>query len=160
MYITRVCPEARIRETRRVIGDYILTQSDVQEARKFDDVIGKSCFPSGPKHVLATDANTTNGTLTVQSICKNPKDGGSNDIPYRCLVVKGLEDLLVAGKAISADRPSHCRFLQQTMVTGQAAGCAAAVAVREGWTPRELEDHVDVLQKELLKQNVILYGTH
>lgn len=160
MYITRICPEARIRETRRIMGDYVLTMEDVSEARKFDDVIGKSSFPSGPKHVLATDANTTNGTLTVQSVAHNPKDGGSNDIPYRCLVVKGLENILVAGKAISTDRPSHNRFLQQTIVTGQAAGCAAAVSVKEGITPRELEDHVKDLQKVLLKQGAILYGTY
>lgn len=130
IYISRICPEVRIRETRRVIGDYILTQEDVMEARKFEDVIGKSSFPSGPKHVLPSDANTTNGTLTVASVARHPKDGGSNDIPYRCLVVKGLENLLVAGKAISTDRPSHNRFLQQTMVTGQAAGCAAAICAR------------------------------
>ena len=143
-----------------MIGDYILSQEDVAEARKFKDVIGKSSFPSGPKHVLPTDANTTNGTLTVASVARHPKDGGSNDIPYRCLVVKGLERLLVAGKAISTDRPSHNRFLQQTMVTGQAAGCAAALCVKKGITPRELENSVDELQELLLKQGVILYGTH
>lgn len=160
IYITRVCPEARIRETRRVVGDYILQAEDVAEARKFEDVIGKSAFPSGPKHVLPSDANTTNGTLTVAAIARHPKDGGSNDIPYRCLVVKGLENILVAGKAISADRPSHNRFLQQTFVTGQAAGCAAAICAKKGMTPRELENSVGELQQLLIKQGAILYGTH
>lgn len=160
MYITRVCPEARIRETRRVVGDYILTAEDVAEARKFEDVIGKSSFPTGPKHVLPTDENTTNGTLTVASVARHPKDGGSNDIPYRTLVVKGLENILVAGKAISTDRPSHNRFLQQTMVTGQAAGCAAAICAGKGITPRRLEESVNELQDLLLKQGAILYGTH
>ena len=75
-------------------------------------------------------------------------------------MVKGLENLLVAGKAISTDRPSHHRFLQQTFVTGQAAGCAAALCAKERITPRQLEDNVEALQTLLQKQNVILYGTH
>ena len=159
IYLTRVCPEVRIRETRRVIGDYILVADDVAEARKFDDVIGKSAFPTGPKHVLPSSESLT-GTLTNANVARHPKDGGSNDIPYRCLVVKGLENLLVAGKAISTDRPSHNRFLQQTFVTGQAAGCAAALCAKKDITPRQLEDNVKELQDLLVKQNAILYGTH
>ena len=159
IYLTRLCPEVRIRETRRVVGDYILTADDVAEARKFKDVVGKSSFPSGPKHVLPS-AESLTGTLTNASVARHPKDGGSNDIPYRCLVVKGLENLLVAGKAISTDRPSHHRFLQQTFVTGQAAGCTAALCAKERITPRQLEDNVEALQTLLQKQNVILYGTH
>lgn len=160
MYLTRTCPEARIRETRRVIGDYILTAQDVADARKFDDVIGKSSFPAGAKHVLANHKDTVNGTLTAGSMSVRPKDGGSNDIPYRCLVVKGLENFLVAGKAISAERAAHCRFLQQTIVTGQAAGVAAALCARDGITPRELEKDVSELQRVLQAQGAILYGTH
>ena len=159
MYLTRLCPEVRIRETRRVIGDYILTAEDVAEARKFDDVIGKSSFPSGPKHVLPS-AESLTGTLTNATAARHPKDGGSNDIPYRCLVVKGIENLLVAGKAISTDRPSHNRFLQQTFVTGQAAGCAAAICAKKNITPRQLEENVKELQELLLEQKAILYGTH
>jgi hypothetical protein len=89
-----------------------------------------------------------------------PKDGGSCDIPYRCLVPKAIENLLVAGKAISTDRDSYKRFLQETMVTGQAVGVAAAVCAGKGITPRELEQDVSELQEILLKQGVILNGTH
>lgn len=151
-YITRICPEVRIRETRRVMGDYKLVQEDVKQARKFDDVIGKSAFSSGAKHAVGDAA------LALQHVVY-PKDGGSTDIPYRCLVVKGLENFLVAGKAISTDRPSHHRFLQETVVTGQAAGVAAALCVKNGMTPREMESDISELQKTLLKQGVILYGT-
>jgi hypothetical protein len=76
------------------------------------------------------------------------------------LVPKVIENLLVAGKAISTDRDSYARFLQITMVTGQAAGAAAAVCARKGITPRKLEQDVTELQNILLKQGVILYGTH
>src|SRR5690606_20537885 len=51
-YITRVCPEVRIREGRRIMGDYVLTGEDVVGERKFPDVIGKSAFPSGAVHVV------------------------------------------------------------------------------------------------------------
>jgi hypothetical protein len=152
-YLTRVCSELRIRESRRIIGDYILSKPDVAEARKFDDVIGKSSFASGAKHVA------TQETIAYEGVV-HPKDGGSYDIPYRCLVPTVIENMLVAGKAISTDRDSYARFLQLTMVTGQAAGVAAAVCTRKGITPRQLEADVSELQEILLKQGAILYGTH
>jgi hypothetical protein len=152
-YLTRMCQELRIRESRRIMGDYILGKQDVADARKFKDVIGKSSFSSGAKHVATTD------TISYQEIVY-PKDGGSYDIPYRCLVPQGIENLLVAGKAISTDRDSYKRFLQETMVTGQAAGVAAAVCARKGITPRQLESDVSELQAILLKQGAILYGTY
>jgi hypothetical protein len=151
-YITRICPELRIRETRRIVGDYVLTREDVAEGKKFDDVIGKSDFPAGGHHVAGKDTLATSVVF--------PKDGGSHDIPYRCLVPKNTENLLVAGKAISTDRDAYHRFLQQTMVTGQAAGTAAALCVKMGITPRQLEKDVKKLQDALLSQGVILTGTH
>jgi hypothetical protein len=152
-YLTRICSELRIRESRRIVGDYILRKKDVAEATKFKDVIGKSSFSSGAKHVATTE------TIAYVDIV-HPKDGGSFDIPYRCLVPQVIDNLLVGGKAISTDRDSYKRFLQETMVTGQAAGVAAAVCVRKGLTPRQLEQDVSELQEILLKQGAILYGTH
>ncbi|NLV30026.1 MAG: FAD-dependent oxidoreductase [Acidobacteria bacterium] len=152
-YLTRVCPELRIRESRRIVGDYVLCKRDVAEARKFPDVIGKSSFASGAKHVATAD------TISYEGIVY-PKDGGSYDIPYRCLVPRKVENLLVAGKAISTDRASYARFLQLTMVTGQAAGVAAALAARQGITPRRLEADVTELQRVLQQQGAILFGTH
>lgn len=152
-YLTRVCPELRIRESRRVTGDYRLVKQDVADARKFKDVIGKSGFSSGAKHVA--NLNTLGGVDIVQ-----PKDGGSVDLPYRILVPKVIDNLLVGGKAVSTDRDSYLRFLQITMVTGQAAGAAAAVCARRGVTPRRLEDDVTELQDVLVKQGAILHGTY
>jgi hypothetical protein len=71
-----------------------------------------------------------------------------------------IENLLVAGKAISTDRDSYKRFLQETMVTGQAAGVAAAICARKNLTPRQLEADVTELQTILQKQGAILFGTH
>jgi len=153
-YITRITPEIRVRESRRIMGDYILNSDDVVQARKFDDVIGKCAFPKGGHHTASVS------TLTLDANHEYPKDGGSHDIPYRCLVPKHVENLLVAGKPISTDRDAYQRFLMQTIVTGQAAGVAAALCVKSGITPRELEKDVKKLQEVLLQQGVILYGTH
>lgn len=153
-YITRVCPEARIRETRRIVCDYHITVDDVAEARKFKDVIGKSSFHSGAKHVVGVSV------AFGEDRVKFSKDGGSHDIPYRAMVPVGLENMLVAGKAIYTERPCHHRFLQETTVTGTAAGVAAAVSVKKGVTPRALENDMSEVQKILQKQGAILYGTH
>jgi hypothetical protein len=153
-YITRVCPELRIREGRRIMGDYVLTAEDVVGERKFKDGIGKSAFPAGAVHVVGP------GTLESMVPPQLLKSGGSHDIPYRCLVPREVENLLVAGKAISANRAVYQRFLMQTMVTGQAAGVAAALCARNGITPRRLELDVAELQRILVAQGAILTGTH
>jgi hypothetical protein len=153
-YITRVCSEMRIREGRRIMGDYALCGEDVIEERKFPDVIGKSAFPAGAVHVVGP------GTLGTMKPPDVPKNGGSHDIPYRCLVPRDIENLLVAGKAVSAHREAYQRFLMQTMVTGQAAGVAAALCAKNNITPRMLEADVSELQRILVEQGAILTGTH
>jgi len=153
-YITRICPEMRIREGRRIMGDYVLKGEDVIEERKFPDVIGKSAFPAGAVHVVGPG---THGTMKPPDV---PKHGGSHDIPYRCLVPREVENLLVAGKAVSAYREAYQRFLMQTMVTGQAAGVAAALCAKQNITPRMLEADVSELQRILVEQGAILTGTH
>lgn len=116
-----MCPEMRLREGPRVMGDYRLTRDDVSVGQEFPDVIGKSHFKAGAHHTV--DKNTI---AQVEKVC--PNDDGSYDIPYRCLVPKTVENLLVAGKCVSTDRDAYLRYLHQTMVTGQAAGVAAACA--------------------------------
>jgi hypothetical protein len=85
-----------------------------------------------------------------------PKNQGSYAIPYRVLVPKKIDNLLVAGKCVSTDRSAYLRYLQQTMVTGQAAGVAAALCVKGKKTPRELESDVTELQTILKSQGAIL----
>ena len=94
----------------------------------------------------------------MEKVC--PQDGGSYDIPYRCLVPLDVENMLVAGKHVSTDRDAYLRYLHQTMVTGQAAGAAAALCVKKGISPRKLEEDVSELQKILKEQGAILDGTH
>ena len=153
-YLTRITTYLRIRETRRIMGDYKLTLQDVFEARKFKDVIGKSVMTMGSHHTATID------TLTFVPGWRQIKDDGSYDLPYRMLVPQKVENLLVAGKMVSTERDCYLRFLPETMVTGQAAGVAAAVCVKKGVTPRQLEQDVSELQNILVKQGAILFGTH
>lgn len=153
-YIVRMCTELRLREGPRIVGEYVLTREDVANTRQFPDTIGKSSFPAGGYHVASTD------TLAVNEDEENLSfPNGSYDIPYRCLVPVKIDNLLAAGKCVSTDRPAYLRYLQQTMVTGQAAGVAAAICARRGITPRELVKDVSELQAVLLEQGAILFET-
>ena len=153
-YITKVCTELRLREGPRIVGDYVLCREDVAECRQFPDTIGKSSFKAGGYHV--TNVNTLNVNIDDPRMSW-PKDGGSYDIPYRCLVPKKVDNLLAAGKCVSTDRPAYLRYLHQTMVTGQAAGTAAGLCIQKGITPRELEKDVSQLQQMLLDQGAVLF---
>jgi hypothetical protein len=153
-YITRVCTELRLREGPRIVGDYVLTGEDVRECRQFSDTIGKSSFKAGGYHIA--NVNTLNVNVDDPQMLW-PKDGGSYDIPYRCLVPRTVDNFLAAGKCVSTDRPAYLRYLHQTMVTGQAAGTAAGLCVKKGVTPRELENSVGELQDKLVAAGAVLF---
>ena len=167
-YITKVCTEVRFREGPRIVGDYRLTRDDVEECKQFEDTIGKSSFKAGGYHVASMD--TLNHVAVTGTSLKDkekvvaqktdlayPEGGGSYDIPYRCLVPREIDNLLVAGKCVSTDRPSYLRYLHQTMVTGQAAGVAAGLCALRAKTPREMEQSVKEVQDVLQQQGAILY---
>ena len=111
-----IAPRIGIRETRRVMGEYVLTKEDVMQARKREDGIGKGAHEldvhgSGVKHVRSTI-----------------KDEGSYDIPYDCLVPRNVKNMFVAGRCFSSTRDAHssARVMGTCMAMGQAAGTAAA----------------------------------
>jgi len=151
-YITRVCTELRFREGPRIIGDYRYSREDVRNLSKFDDVIGMCHDNAGGYHVASTSTLQVNDPENERIA-----PAGSYSLPYRILVPKKIDNLLAAGKCVSADRASYLRYVHQTMVTGQAAGVAAALCARDGKTPRELEKDVSELQKILVDQGAILY---
>ncbi|MEM3703600.1 MAG: FAD-dependent oxidoreductase [Candidatus Bathyarchaeia archaeon] len=157
-YLTRLTFCVRGREGRHFIGDYQLTSDDVAEARKFPDVIAKSAMNTnigGPFHSCRYPAESMNIDPKVKKV--RVKNGGSYDIPYRCLVPKNVENLLLAGKCISVSEDFKRDCLPENMATGQAAGVAAAICAKKNITPRQLEQDVSVLQKILQQQGVILY---
>ncbi len=122
-----------VRETRRVCGEYKLTLDDYRHRRKFaDDIacnayyidihISKEFWEEGCQEGIDWDEQT----------CRY-EPGESYGIPYRCLLPRGLGNVLVAGRCISTDRAVHgsTRVMPVCFATGEAAGCAAAMAVRK-----------------------------
>jgi hypothetical protein len=107
-----------VRESRRIKGDYWLTREDVLAARKFPDAIARCGAPIEEHHA---------GGDTVWEYLP---EGETVDIPYRALLPQGLENLIVAGRCLSASHAAHAsiRSIGQCMAMGQAAGVAAALA--------------------------------
>ena len=109
-----------IREGRRIKGDYVFKVEDWLERRSFDDEIGRNSY--------YIDVHKQDAKRYARY-----KKGESHGIPYRCLTPKGLKNVLVAGRCISADYQSFgsVRVMPVCLVTGEAAGLAAALAYQQ-----------------------------
>jgi ribulose 1,5-bisphosphate synthetase/thiazole synthase len=118
-----------VRETRRIYGDYRLTREDVLGARKFEDGIGLCGAPIEDHNA----GKTTTWDYLPQ--------GQTVSIPYRTLLPRKIEGLLVAGRCFSATHDAHAsvRSMAQCMAMGQAAGTAAELCSKLKCTPRELQ---------------------
>lgn len=134
-----------VRETRHIEGLYEISDDDVNNGRKFEDTIGEVCFP-----VDIHDPET--GQATFHQIGGD----GAFDIPYRALVPKGVENVLVAGRCISVSSYAHgaTRNMAPCLVMGEAAGVAAAMAAEQGVGMPEL--NVRRMQDALEEQGVFL----
>jgi hypothetical protein len=134
-----------VRETRRILGDYRLTGEDVLTARKFDDAVARGSYP--------VDIHDPEGKGTV---LRRLPPHEAYDIPLRCLLPRGLDQVLTAGRCISGSHEAHSsyRVTPIAMATGHAAGACAALAARSGRIPREIP-HQEV-QRELLRQGASL----
>jgi hypothetical protein len=128
-HLAATAPLMGIRETRRIIGDYYLVADDLRNMRSFADEIGRNCYYVDV-HGKRQDANKTEPG--AEHFCFPP--GKSHGIPYRCLTPKGLKNVLVAGRCISTDRAAQgsTRVMPVCLVTGEAAGLAAALAAKAG----------------------------
>ncbi|NLZ38580.1 MAG: FAD-dependent oxidoreductase [Firmicutes bacterium] len=146
-YIHQEATMVGTRESRRIVGEYIIHEDDLLSGKKFDDVIALG----GPR---SPDAHAVTGRWG-DGVTSTNRHVWS--IPYRALVPKNVDNILVAGRCISATTLALGALRDQAtcMTMGEAAGAAAALCARMGVTPRELD--VKLLQKALLKQNVILF---
>ncbi len=139
--VTNVGTQIGIRETRRIEGKYILTKKDVTAGVKFDDCIARSGYPIDIH-------DPTKKNVEVAWV----EGDGAFDIPYRSLVPKKVSNLLAAGRCISTTHEAFAttRLTPSAMATGQAAGTAAYLAVKDQVSPAE----VDVSElKRLLEEN-------
>ncbi len=126
------------RESRRIVGQYLLTGEDVVGASKFDDAVAKAWFWID-LHDPPPGKSTPYSLEYVQA--HRPPEGDWYEIPYRCLVPEKLRGLLVAGRCVSCDRRAQgsLRIMPTCMFIGTAAGTAAAMAVAQGVLPHELD---------------------
>jgi hypothetical protein len=117
-----------VRESRRVTGDYILNLDDYKARRVFDDEIGRYSYPIDIHPASPGQKDQEEFERLMNSL--RYKRGESYGIPYRILTVKGFDNLLTAGRCVSADRylQGSIRVMPGCYITGQAAGVAAAIA--------------------------------
>ena len=122
-----------IRESRRIMGDYVLCLEDFHTRASFADEIGRYSYPVDIHAASTAVADQEQAREEFLNLRYQP--GDSYGIPYRSLVPQGLENALVAGRCLSADRAlqSSVRVMPGCFITGQAAGVAAAM-VAEGKT--------------------------
>ena len=135
-----------VRETRRVVGEYVLTLEDLQTGRHFDDVVAMCAYPVD----IHDPAGSGGGS--------DEKWGTANayEIPYRILVPRDVDQLLVAGRCASATHEAMAaiRVMPPAFAMGEAAGTAAALAVETGVVPRAID--TGVLQERLLAAGAYL----
>lgn len=126
-----------VRDTRKIIGRYDLTENDVRNQARFEDSIG--IFPE---------------FIDGYNVLVLPTTGRYFHIPYGCLVPQKIGNLLVAGRSIAGDKISHAsvRNMMCCTVSGQGAGVAAAVSVKDGVSVGDV--NIGNVQKELLRQGV------
>jgi len=131
-----------VRISRYLDGDFVFTTDMLKPGIRHDDAVGTLVgWDNKVKH-------TGQGAWGAQ-VCHED----SCDLPYRCLLPKGMDGLLMgAGRSISTNNPWLLRVMAHTMVVGQAAGTAGAVAVQTGTTPQTVD--VKTVQDELKKQGV------
>jgi hypothetical protein len=133
-----------VRESRRIQGDYTLTVDDVLGARKFSDAIAR-CGAPVEDHSGGTD-----------TVWKYIPESGTYDIPFRALLPRGLSNVVVAGRCLSATHEAHAsaRSIAQCMAMGQAAGTAAALAVHQDSELRDLD--IPTLQSRLAANGAVI----
>lgn len=133
------------RETRNILGDYTITQDDVVNSIIPFDCIARGAYP--------IDIHDPKGGRTMFTFIH---DGGSYGIPYRALLPKGIDGLIVAGKNISATHEAHgsTRIMSCVTCIGEAAGTAAALCGKHNISPRTL--NIAELQRILIKNGAIL----
>ncbi|MDX3907193.1 MAG: FAD-dependent oxidoreductase [Pigmentiphaga sp.] len=145
-YILDIAPQVGIRETRRIVGEYQLTEEDVLGCASFDDTIGVNGWPV-EAHVA--------GDIVFKFV-DVPNCRGFNHLPYRMLLPLGVDNLMVAGRCASMTHmgQSAARVTGPCFAMGQAAGTAAALSLRAGVAPRKLE--VPRLQQVLQQDGAYL----
>lgn len=142
-WIDKVAPFTGIRESRVIVGKYVLTGEDIIERHEYDDPICMASYPLDIHHSTGGD-------------CTMIYTDDAYQIPYRVLLPEHVEGLLVAGRCSSMTHEAMAatRVMSTCMALGEAAGVAARLAVEAGVEPSKVD--YSLLRKELLDNNVYL----
>ena len=129
-----------VRESRRIVGDYVMTVDDFASRRRHADDIALNNYPVDI-HVMRPNDDEEFSRFSRDFSALRYKHLESYGIPYRSLIPKGLSNALVAGRCISCDRSiqASIRVMPCCFETGQAAGLAAALAASAGVGPRDVD---------------------
>ncbi len=141
------------RESRRLVGDYLLNENDIRSNRVFEDAVTFGGWPM--------DEHVPGGIFDFDKYPSRIFNfDGVYTIPYRCFYSKNVKNLMMAGRDISTSKMAFgtTRVMGTCAVGGQAAGTAAAMAVKYNCTPRGISDHMDKLQQTLLKDDCYIPG--
>lgn len=140
------------RESRRLMGDYVLTEDDCLQNRSFEDEVayGGWCIDLHAPHGLLDTDILPSGTCYFFD--------GVYSIPYRSYYSRNIRNLFMAGRNISATKLGMCstRIIGCCAIGGQAVGAAAALCTKYACTPRELLPHIKELQQIILKNDGFL----
>ncbi|GJQ64673.1 MAG: hypothetical protein SCALA702_37260 [Melioribacteraceae bacterium] len=138
-YIVETAVQVGVRETRRAVGDYVVTGEDIKSGAKFDDAIARGCY-----------GIDIHGQKGEKSRMEHLDSGVYYEIPLRALIVKDASNLMVAGRNISATREGHSalRIMPTSSAMGEACGAAAAIAAKKN---SELRD----VKYDEIKNNII-----
>lgn len=128
-----------VRETRRIMADYVLDLEDFKRLAVFDDEIGRYSYPVDI-HIAKPDKESYD-TFHKEFSTLRLGRGESYGIPYRILTPQGLKNVLVAGRCVSTDRnmQASIRVMPGCYITGQAAGVAAAMVVEAATDSRAID---------------------
>ena len=164
-FLIDVSPHVGAQDSRRIIGEYVLTRKDEYEGRTFDDDIALITITWPDIRVSEAEDDGWMMHPVVETMDSAWREGMRGPrfqvifgIPYRCLIPKGYDGILVAGQTISmtymAHEPGPCRGMVPCMHWGQAAGTAAAIASKQRISPRQVD--IATLRKTLESQGVNL----
>lgn len=132
-YFQEAYPWIGVRESRRVLGQHVLTEEDLMTSRRFEDAVATGCWYLD----LHPNKTTLNGANDFDPRKVQPEP---YDIPYRSLLPQKVANLLVAGRCHSATRGAHAstRVTVTAMAMGEAAGVAGALSCEKGGLPQEI----------------------
>lgn len=138
-YLLESAVQVGVRETRRVIGDYVINGEDVKKGKKFEDAIARACY-----------GIDIHGQENEESRMEELPEGQYYEIPMRALFVKDAENILAAGRCVSSTREGHSavRIQPTCSAMGEACGAIAALSIKNNCDIRKI--NYKILREQLI----------